>query len=159
MTSATNGPERNGIPVQEWQEAYPVPRSNPRSISPSDVLHLVKSGNSSAFVLVDLRRDDYEGGTISGALNLPAQSIYTALPSLYRLFIGAGVERVIWYCGSSVHRGYWAAGWFDDYLDEQKDTTMQSLKLSGGIKDWVAGGDEYVACMQEYDALKWQSSP
>jgi arsenical-resistance protein 2 len=68
------------------------------------------------FVLVDLRRNDYEvmltfiriimhkadflkqGGTIRDAINLPAQSLYPTIPTLYSLFRAAGRNKIIWYC-------------------------------------------------------------
>jgi arsenical-resistance protein 2 len=50
-------------------------------------------------VLVDLRRTDYQGGTIHSSINLPAQSLYHTIPSLYGIFKAAGVGTVIWYCG------------------------------------------------------------
>jgi arsenical-resistance protein 2 len=50
-------------------------------------------------VLVDLRRTDYQGGTIHGSINLPAQSLYHTITSLYAIFKAAGVGTVIWYCG------------------------------------------------------------
>lgn len=33
---------------------------------------------------------------------------------------------------------------------------MQALVLDGGIKGWVASGDEYVKCMTGYDKQVWQ---
>ena len=80
------------------------------------------------FVLVDLRRVDHEvrrnpppcvlpplalagrccchfavdiyqqGGTIRGSINLPAQSLYPTLPTLYSVLKAASVRKVIWYC-------------------------------------------------------------
>jgi hypothetical protein len=58
--------------------------------------------------------------------------------------------------GSSRGRGNRAAAWFADYIDEQHDTTMQSLVLAEGIKAWAAEKGEFVQYMQEYDKSKWQ---
>lgn len=41
----------------------------------------------------------FQGGTIKGALNLPAQSLYDSLETLYTLCQAAGIKRVIWWCG------------------------------------------------------------
>ena len=46
-----------------WQLAYPEARSEPASISRDDMLRLIKSGEKS-YVLVDLRRDDFEASTL-----------------------------------------------------------------------------------------------
>lgn len=51
------------------------------------------------YVLVDLRRNDHEGGTIKGSLNLPAQSLYYSLSTVYNLLRAGGVKYIIWYCG------------------------------------------------------------
>lgn len=40
-----------------------------------------------------------KGGTIRGSLNLPAQSLYETLPTLYTLCEAANIGIVIWYCG------------------------------------------------------------
>ena len=57
-------------------------------------------------LLIDLRRTDYEGGTIKGSLNIPAQSFYYNMAVLYRLCRGDGVNvmsRVLFYCGMSLN--------------------------------------------------------
>lgn len=85
-----------------WHAAYPAPRSEVQWITRQEVLQLLKSEAQSSrksFVLVDLRRTDFEGGTVLGAINLPAQSLWPSIPSLYGLFKAAGVKQVIWYCG------------------------------------------------------------
>lgn len=40
-----------------------------------------------------------QGGNIRGSINLPAQSLYPSIPTLYRTLKAAGVRKVIWYCG------------------------------------------------------------
>jgi hypothetical protein len=40
-----------------------------------------------------------KGGTIHGSLNLPAQSLYYSLPTVYELCDAANINTVIWYCG------------------------------------------------------------
>ena len=59
--------------------------------------------------------------------------------------------------GSSLGRGTRAGGWFFDYLLEHDTSGMKSLVLEGGIKGWVKAGDEYVACMDGYDASVWEN--
>ncbi|KAK0649475.1 Rhodanese-like domain-containing protein [Cercophora newfieldiana] len=141
-----------------WHAAYPAPKTTPASMTRAEVLALMDSAAASAgknYILVDLRRNDHEGGTIRGSVNLPAQSLYPALPTVYTMFKAAGIKKVLWYCGSSSGRGTRAAGWFADYLAERGDLEMRSLVLDGGIKGWVKGGSEFVARMDEYDAAVW----
>jgi arsenical-resistance protein 2 len=60
--------------------------------------------------------------------------------------------------GSSVGRGGRAAGWFQDYIKEQgKEGEMESSTLTGGIKGWVAAGEEYVALVDGYESSEWSA--
>ncbi|KAL1582117.1 hypothetical protein WHR41_09152 [Cladosporium halotolerans] len=154
MPSATS--EAANDPEKPWYAAYPEANSRPTPISCSEVLDLLKKANDGTrLVLVDLRRTDYEGGTINGSINLPAQSLYPTIPSLYSILHAAGVRDVVWYCGSSRGRGNRAAAWFADYLKSKSDQRMQSLVLEGGIKKWVGEKGEYLHYMQDYDESKW----
>lgn len=40
-----------------------------------------------------------QGGTIKGSLNLPAQSLYYSLSTVYNLLRAGGVKYIVWYCG------------------------------------------------------------
>ncbi|KAK3373018.1 Rhodanese-like domain-containing protein [Lasiosphaeria ovina] len=149
-----------------WYAAYAAPRNaQPDGVTREEVLAMLKAqlgdqNNTSSpnFILVDLRRIDHEGGTIRGSVNLPAQTLYPTIPTLYSVLRAASVRRVIWYCSSSRGRGTRAAGWFDDYLCDQDDGGMESLVLVGGIKGWVGAGTEYTQWMDEYDAAAWLES-
>jgi hypothetical protein len=66
--------------------------------------------------------------------------------------------RITFAPGSSKGRGTRAAGWFADYIRAQNNTTMESSVLEGGIKGWVASGNEYVELTDGYDASIWKSS-
>ncbi|KAI9826199.1 MAG: hypothetical protein M1826_006714 [Phylliscum demangeonii] len=137
----------------------PPKQLTPATITARDLLRLLQQEEKTAgqdFVLVDLRRNDHEGGTISGSINLPAQSLYPTLPTLYTLFKAAGVGMVIWYCGSSQGRGPRAAAWFDDLLQDRADSSMKSVVLAGGIKGWVGAGPECVALMRGYQSGAWE---
>lgn len=70
------------------------------------VLEQVAAGNESArdFLLVDVRRADWEGGAIHSSINIPAHAFYHARPVVYDLCKKAGVKRVIFFC-----RGYSAS--------------------------------------------------
>ncbi|KAK9447678.1 Rhodanese-like domain-containing protein [Limtongia smithiae] len=147
-------------PEKQWHSAFPAPESTAAVITRETFVSWLQAGQvpGKDFVLVDVRRIDYEGGTICGAINLPAQSLYATIPTLYTLFSTAGVKNVVWFCGSSKGRGTRAGGWFADYISSQNDTTMQSNVLQGGIKGWVAAGDEYIKLMDGFDASVWKSS-
>ncbi|KAK2686434.1 hypothetical protein QWA68_015156 [Fusarium oxysporum] len=151
-----------------WHAAYPPPlNKTPAAMTRQAVLEMMKDSKNIAgknYVLIDLRRADHEvaptfriGGTIRGSINLPAQSLYPTIQTLYSLFKSAGVQKVIWYCSSSRGRGLRAAGWFKDHLDERGDSDMESVILFEGIAGWAKAGSEFVEWMDEYDATVWDS--
>ncbi|KAF2403924.1 hypothetical protein EJ06DRAFT_505356 [Trichodelitschia bisporula] len=115
-------------------------------------------------LLIDVRRTDYEGGAIRGSLNMPAQSFYLNMPTLYRLCQGDGssvITRVMFYCGSSSGRGPRCAGWFADYVkaraaQEETPELTQVFTLEGGIKGWVNGGPEYIHFMDGFVEDYWK---
>lgn len=119
-------PATTVAPPVPWHAAYPAPRkAEPLGATREEVLAMLKaqreaqnSGDKRDFLLVDLRRVDHEvrqhlhnscfgrsivhthpqGGTIRGSINLPAQSLYPTIPTLYSVLKAAGVRKVIWYC-------------------------------------------------------------
>ncbi|KAI0485114.1 Rhodanese-like protein [Xylariaceae sp. FL0804] len=166
-----------------WHAAYPSPRTTePGAVTRDEVMEMLR-GARRDFVLVDLRRNDYEGGMIRGSINLPAQSLYPTIPALYELFRAAGVRRVVWFCGSSRGRGTRAAGWFADHVRERHNSgggggggvdgddngdgdgkgkgegegegAIQSVILEGGIKGWATAGREFVELMDDYVPGYW----
>ncbi|WVO17462.1 hypothetical protein L204_105154 [Cryptococcus depauperatus] len=151
-------PSLTGAP--SWHAAYPAPRSPaPDKMTRGELLELLKTSEKVAgrdFVLVDLRRNDHEGGTIRGSINLPAQSLYPAIPTFYAMLRAAGVPKVIWYCSSSRGRGARAAGWLRDHIVDSGDShVIESVILHEGIKGWAQAGGEYVEWMDEYNAAAW----
>ncbi|RAL17405.1 putative arsenate reductase (Arc2) [Aspergillus homomorphus CBS 101889] len=143
---------------QPWHAIYPTPRITAAYVSRTKLLQWLKEGKKQTnkdLIIIDLRRTDCEGGMISGSLNLPAQSLYPSIPTLYSVLTQGRISKVVWYCGSSRGRGPRAAGWFADYLAEQRDNRMESLVLEEGIKGWVAAGEEFTQWMTGYEELKW----
>lgn len=75
------------------------------SIEPSEVyesIERVKAAGQHAqkdFLLVDVRRTDWEGGTVATSVNFPAQSFYQTRSGVYHLCKQAGIKKVIFYCG------------------------------------------------------------
>lgn len=86
-------------PTGSWTDAFPAPRITAPAISRDKVLSDLSSPD---LLIVDVRRTDYEGGTIRGSINLPAHSFYLNRGVLYDLCRRAGVSRVAFYCGESI---------------------------------------------------------
>lgn len=118
-----------------------------------------------------------QGGTIRGSINLPAQSLYPALPTVYSMVKAAGICRVVWYCcrllpvlrggdqanvldctASSRGRGTRAAGWFCDYLEKKGDESVQSLIVLEEVRGWVKGGAEFINWIDGYDKAYWEET-
>ena len=138
----------------EWYEKYPAPDiSNLKYADKKVVAQAIRNGYKD-FLVIDLRRNDYKGGRIRGALNLPAQSMYPALDDIYTLAEQAGKKNVYVHCGSSGGRATRAVGWLDE-VAEKNGNTVKIYVLQGGIKGWVAGGKEYTDLMDEFDAAEW----
>ncbi|KAH7326454.1 Rhodanese-like domain-containing protein [Stachybotrys elegans] len=142
-----------------WWAAFPEVQASCARLEASEVLELLEQDAAASdaaardFLLVDVRRTDWEGGTISTSLNLPAQSFYQTRATLHRLCKQAGVKRIIFYCGSSNGRGPRCAGWMQDYLDTVGDKSISAVILKGGIKGWQKsfGGK----LMDFYDEKAW----
>lgn len=79
-----------------WHAAFPAPSTTAPVITREEVL---KDLGSDGLLLVDVRRTDFEGGTIKGSLNLPAHSFYVNRAVLFDLCKRAGVKKIAFYCG------------------------------------------------------------
>jgi len=89
-----------------WWADFPEPKAIPPRIEPAEVYQLLQEQEQGpsrpmGFLIVDTRRTDCTGGTVHGAINLPAHSFYPTRKALYDLCIQAGVKKVIFYCGES----------------------------------------------------------
>ncbi|KAK4220303.1 Rhodanese-like domain-containing protein [Rhypophila decipiens] len=142
-----------------WWTAFPEPKSDVNTIEPAQVLELLESQHNGKpkpceFLLIDTRRTDCTGGTVTSSLNMPAHSFYPTRKSLYDLCKQAGIKRIIFYCGSSNGRGPRCAAWMQDYID-QVGGDIQSQVMTGGIRGWVKayGGQ----MMDGYDEETWQA--
>jgi len=122
-----------------WYDAFPKPHSEPPAINADELVVLLKASTTGKdFVVVDVRRTDFEGCCIPGAINLPAHSFYPTLPGAMALL--RGVPLVIFHCnscGKASSRGRMVAGWYQDAVDERGITTSSARYLEGGIKGWM----------------------
>jgi arsenical-resistance protein 2 len=88
-------------PTGSWTDAFPAPRITAPLLSREEALSDLSSPD---LLIVDVRRTDYEGGTVRGSINLPAHSFYMNRGVLYELCKRAGVKKVAFYCGKSPFR-------------------------------------------------------
>jgi len=88
-----------------WWTEFPQPTSDADKIEPAQVFEMLEKqlvDKPREFLLVDARRTDCTGGTVTSSINLPAHSFYPTRKSLYELCTQAGIKRVIFYCGTSL---------------------------------------------------------
>ncbi|KAL3423441.1 hypothetical protein PVAG01_05188 [Phlyctema vagabunda] len=148
--------------AEQWWSALPPPRAKCDEVSSDEVMKMFDDMDivpgPQTFLLVDVRRTDWEGGTIKTSLNLPAQSFYQSRKTLLDLCDRAGMKEVVFYCGSSLGRGPRCANWFQDYTDDiarfHRRTNLKVLILKGGIKGWVK--DFEGSMMDGFEEKYWE---
>ncbi|KAF2806791.1 uncharacterized protein BDZ99DRAFT_479184 [Mytilinidion resinicola] len=161
-------------PTAPWHASFPAPQHTAPLLTRDAALPALGSGQ---LLLVDVRRTDYEGGTIKGSLNLPAHSFYLNRAALYDLCTRAGIKDVAFYCdvvtdpipdicsphakasplGSSNGRGPRCSGWFADFISEKGgESSIRALTLDGGIKGWVNAGGKFVESMEGFEPEYWK---
>ena len=118
---------------------------------------MILSMRIASMLIVDVRRTDYEGGAIRGSINVPAQGFWWNRGILYELAYKAGMEWVVFTCGSSNGRGPRCAGWFLEHVrNVAQDNDMQIMVLEGGVKGWVKAGPQYIQLMDGFRQEHWE---
>lgn len=90
---------------KQWWEAFPEANAKCPRVDASEVAALLEKnaaagkGTARDFLLVDVRRTDWEGGTVATSINFPAHTFYQTRPVIYQLCKQAGIKRIIFYCG------------------------------------------------------------
>ncbi|KAF7323787.1 Rhodanese domain-containing protein [Mycena kentingensis (nom. inval.)] len=125
----------------DWHAAFPTPSSIPDAISATELAAILKDPKKDVlrdYIVVDVRRTDFEDVFIPGALNLPAHSFYPTLPTILKLL--GSIPLVVFHCNSCKEggRGWRVAAWYQDALKEAgiPETTSKGVILEGGIKGW-----------------------
>jgi arsenical-resistance protein 2 len=113
--------------------------------------------NDSDYIIIDLRRMDFEGGSIRGALNLPAQSIHSSIRTMATMCKLSHKPNIFIHCGSSQNRARRGWGYFQDLIEAEPEEfgMLKPQVLQGGIKGWAKRGSDYTSLMDNYDQSKW----
>ncbi|CAE6499461.1 unnamed protein product [Rhizoctonia solani] len=131
-TNSTTTPK---MATAQWHDAFPTPPFDTPRMSAETLAETIQHKVAGVdYVVVDVRRNDFENVYIKGALNLPAQSFYPTLPTVTSLL--SKIPDVIFHCNSCTEtgRGSRVAGWYADHLKQLGVTTSKSWILDGGIK-------------------------
>ncbi|KAJ3015834.1 UNVERIFIED_CONTAM: hypothetical protein HDU68_012546 [Siphonaria sp. JEL0065] len=141
-----------------WWDAYPAPKATPEKWTHEQVAELVRNPvlvPGKDYLVVDVRRADFGGGTVKGAVNVHAQTFYDELPAFVAKY--RDVPKVFFFCNSSNGRGPRSAAWYQDRLDENGINTSAGLVLGGGIKGWIAAyKDSAPELIEGYDEAFWK---
>lgn len=114
-----------------WTDAFPAPNTTAPLISREEVLPDLSSPE---LLIVDVRRTDYEGGTIKRSINLPAHSFYMNRAILYDLCSRAGVKRVVFYCGKPEPVTTLCTWWCYNGVRHQHISDLQTLTCDRLVK-------------------------
>lgn len=131
-TDANAPPSGDAAP---WWAGLPEPRATCESIENVEVMSLLEETIARAkhekrnFLLVDVRRNDWDGGTVATSINLPAQSFFQTRPVVYQLCKQAGIERIIFYCGKTFEQ---CSGFLTETLQEVQGGEVPELR--GGCR-------------------------
>lgn len=92
-----------------WWTAFPEPQSKPEHITAEEVAKQIEEEDEKGrkFLLVDVRRTDCTGGSVTSSINLPAHSFFPTRKTVYELCTRAGIKNVIFYCGEFVCGEAW----------------------------------------------------
>lgn len=93
---------------------FPAPKSSPPFVSHDVLREMIEESagdEDTGFVIVDVRRVDFEDACIKSAVNIPAQSFFHGIPTWSKVF---GDRTVIFHCVSSNGRGPRCAAWYQD---------------------------------------------
>ncbi|KAK0551200.1 Cdc25 phosphatase Ibp1 [Tilletia horrida] len=124
----------------------------------------VKAGDVSRkeLAIVDVRDDDFVGGSIVGAKNVPSSSFEQRVDSLVKDLVD--VPKVVFHCHLSQQRGPKAARIYSDARKEAiasgalpagPNQTQQVVVLRDGAAGFVRQYKDNGQLVQDYDAESW----
>lgn len=141
--------------VRAFLDSTPTPKTTtPPVYIDKEIVKSKINNNDNDYIIVDLRKNDFIGGSIKGALNIPAQSIHPTISTLYDLAKSSGKPNLYIHCVSSRDRAVRVSGWLQDLVEQNNNNNNNQVKpqiIKGGIKEWVNGGKEYIDLMDNYD--------
>jgi len=89
----------------EWWAAFGEPQAEVPAIDADVVAGQLAAqplgpDKTRDFLLVDVRRTDYRGGTVTSSINFPAHSFFQTRAIVYQLCKQAGIKQIIFYCSA-----------------------------------------------------------
>ncbi|RKP26843.1 Rhodanese-like domain-containing protein [Syncephalis pseudoplumigaleata] len=110
------------------------------------------------YVIIDVRDDDFEGGNIVSAINVPSHRLMEQLPALVKQY--AHVPKIIFHCALSQVRGPTSAGLYHQAAMQRivvAGEPQQVLVLRGGFALWQAKFKDAADLIENYNRELWES--
>ncbi|KIY64461.1 Rhodanese-like protein [Cylindrobasidium torrendii FP15055 ss-10] len=132
-----------------------------RYIEGDDLAAYMKSGKVAGkdYLVVDVRDDDFAGGNIKGAKNVPSSTIYDAVDNLVR--DTKDIKRVVFHCALSQVRGPKAARIYaetrQNMLQEAEPNQPEVLILRDGFTQFQVKYKDDADLIEGWDKEVWAS--
>ncbi|CAO0792679.1 unnamed protein product [Mucor circinelloides] len=108
------------------------------------------------YVIVDVRGEDYKGGHIPGAINVPANEMYDKANDLISEY--SQVPKIYFHCALSQVRGPKSARIYAETLNNLGTETDQKVKiLRFGFEGWHDKYSKEKDLIEDYDEAFWLS--
>ncbi|KAI8330762.1 Rhodanese-like protein [Chlamydoabsidia padenii] len=108
------------------------------------------------YLIIDVRDDDFVGGNIPGALNVPANQLVDAASDLAQTY--SNVPVIYFHCALSQVRGPKSARIYNEIRHLQPSLSskdQQVYVIRGGFEGWHARYKDEKDLMENYDADRW----
>ncbi|SAM06296.1 hypothetical protein [Absidia glauca] len=108
------------------------------------------------YLVIDVRDDDFAGGNIPGALNVPANQLVDEASSLAQKY--SAVPIVYFHCALSQVRGPKSARIYNEIRHLQPSLSSQDQQvyvIRGGFEGWQARYKDEKDLLENYDAAHW----
>lgn len=106
-----------------------------RRLAAAELQEMLDRGQSD-LVIIDVRDDDFEGGHIPGAVNVPSADFAVRAPQLVDKY--RHHSTVVFHCMLSQLRGPTCASVFAQLLALDEDAKAQVYVLGGGFRGWLS---------------------
>ncbi|KAJ7367224.1 Rhodanese-like domain-containing protein, partial [Mycena albidolilacea] len=111
------------------------------------------------YLVVDVRDDDYAGGNIKNAVNIPSREFLTGVDNLVQKT--ADVKAVVFHCALSQMRGPKAARIYEETRNNSKlvqDKPQEIYVLSHGFTDFQRKYKDDPALVEKWDKEVWENA-
>ncbi|KAF8677815.1 hypothetical protein AX14_004780 [Amanita brunnescens Koide BX004] len=127
-----------------------------RYITREQLADIVKSDCTPGkdYLVVDVRDDDYAGGNIKGAKNVPSYGFASGVGALVK--DTKDIPKIVFHCAYSQIRGPKAAKCYEGALGEKSDKEV--VVLQGGFATFQAKYKDDPQLVENWDKAVWEET-